>query len=97
LQYTSVVKNLIGLKPAKKGMYLTTGLWSSQCITEARRHYPESQIIEVANGKDSNFTQLPDPDTWNIDNEASYFHFCMNETVNGFEFTDETFPWHKIP
>ena len=39
-QYTAVVKNLIGLKPAKKAMYLTTGLWSNFCITEAKKLYP---------------------------------------------------------
>jgi len=37
-QYTAVLKNLIGLRPAKKAMYLTTGLWSLQCLTEAKRH-----------------------------------------------------------
>lgn len=97
LQYTAVIKNLIGLKPHKKAMYLTTGLWSTQCITEARKHVPEGNIIEVATSKPSNFTQLPDPETWNIDPEASYIHICINETVHGFEITDENFPWHKIP
>ena len=29
LQYTAVIKNLINLKPARKAMYLTTGLWST--------------------------------------------------------------------
>lgn len=28
MQYTAIVKNLIGLKPARKGMQLKTGLWS---------------------------------------------------------------------
>ena len=28
LQYTAVIKNLLGLKPYKKAMYVTTGLWS---------------------------------------------------------------------
>lgn len=78
-------------------MYLTTGLWSQQCITEARKLIPSANLIEVANSKASNFTQLPDPATWKIDPEASYFHFCVNETVNGFEITEENFPWHKIP
>ena len=27
-QYTAVVKNLIGLKPARKACYMTTGYWS---------------------------------------------------------------------
>jgi hypothetical protein len=29
MQYTGVVKNLIGLKPQRKAMYFTTGLWSN--------------------------------------------------------------------
>jgi phosphoserine aminotransferase len=57
-QYTAVVKNLIGLKPAKKAMYLTTGLWSNFCITEAKKLYPNGNIVEVLNNKESNFTQL---------------------------------------
>ena len=28
MQYTAIVKNLIGLKPARKGMQMKTGLWS---------------------------------------------------------------------
>ena len=97
MQYTAVIKNLIGLKPQKKAMYLTTGLWSHQCITEARKHYSAQNIIEVANSKDSNYTKLPDPSTWNIDPEASFLHVCVNETVHGFELTEENFPWHKFP
>lgn len=95
--YTAVVKNLIGLRPAKKAMYLTTGLWSEQCVTEARKHIPAENLIEVSNTKGSNYTKLTDPDTWNIDPSASYFHMCVNETVHGFEFTEENFPWSKIP
>lgn len=36
-------------------------------------------------------------DKWNIDKDASFFYFCPNETVNGFEISFDTFPWHKIP
>ena len=39
-QYTAVYKNLIGLKPQRKAMYLTTGMWSKQCITEVRKYIP---------------------------------------------------------
>jgi len=56
LQYTAVAKNLIGLKPQRKAMYLTTGLWSSQCITEARKFIPAENLIEVASSKASNHT-----------------------------------------
>ena len=37
MQYTAVIKNLIGLKPQRKAMYLTTGLWSQQAIDEAKK------------------------------------------------------------
>lgn len=78
-------------------MYLTTGLWSEQCITEARKHLPARNLIEVTNTKASNYTKLTDPKTWNIDKDASYLHVCVNETVHGFELTEDNFPWHMIP
>ena len=53
-QYTAVIKNLIGLKPGKKAMYLTTGLWSGFCITEAKKLHPDG-VVEVLNNKESNF------------------------------------------
>ena len=82
--YTGILKNLLGLKPQKKAMYLTTGLWSEQCIAEARKHIAPENLIEVTNTKASNYTQLTDPRTWKIDSEASYLHVCVNETVHGF-------------
>lgn len=97
LQYTSVFKNLIGLKPARKAMYLTTGLWSTQCLREARKFGPAENIIEVTNTQGSNYTKLTDPSTWKIDPEASFLHVCVNETVHGFEITEDNFPWHMFP
>lgn len=55
-QYTAVVKNLIGLKPARKAMYVTTGLWSTQCIKEASKFVPAENLIEVTNTSESNHT-----------------------------------------
>lgn len=77
-------------------MYLTTGLWTTQCIAEARRHHPDG-VIEVLNNKESNHTQMQDPSTWNIDPEASFLHVCVNETVHGFKVSEENFPWDKFP
>lgn len=94
MQYTAVIKNLIGLKPQRKAMYCTTGLWSLECITEAKKY---GNIIEVFNTDKTNYSELPDPNTWNIDPEASYLHITCNETVNGFEITEDNFPWHKFP
>jgi len=95
--YTAVVKNLIGLKPARKAMYMTTGLWSGQCIDEARKFIEPANLIEVTNLSRNGFTQLTDPKTWLIDPEASYLHMCGNETVHGFEITEDNFPWDIFP
>lgn len=51
----------------------------------------------MTNTKESNYTQLTDPRTWKIDKDASYLHVCVNETVHGFELTEENFPWHVFP
>jgi phosphoserine aminotransferase len=40
---------------------------------------------------------MVDVKDWKIDPEGSFFCFCCNETVNGFEFDFETFPLHLIP
>jgi phosphoserine aminotransferase len=40
---------------------------------------------------------MVDINKWNIDQEGSFFHFCSNETVNGFEFNENIFPWYLIP
>lgn len=37
-QYTAVVKNLINLKPHKKGMIIKTGMWSNQNYNEMAKH-----------------------------------------------------------
>ena len=98
MQYTAVVKNLIGLKPQRKAMYFTTGLWSAQCITEARKFIAPGNLIEVVNNSQSVYTKnATDPSTWQIDPEASYMHICCNETVHGFEFDEQNFPWDKVP
>ena len=98
MQYTGIVKNLIGLRPARKAMFMTTGTWSQQCITEARKFIPEDKLIEVTNLASTGFRTMTDPSTWKIDAEASYIHICMNETVHGIEIANNpNFPWHMIP
>jgi len=79
-------------------MFMTTGLWSTQCITEARKFISPEKLIEVTNLSVNNFTKMTDPSTWNIDPEASFIHICMNETVHGIEIAQNpNFPWHLIP
>jgi phosphoserine aminotransferase len=95
MQYTAIVKNLIGLKPGRKANMLVTGLWSMQGYDEISKF---CDINVVANNNtDNNCTKMVDPSQWKIDKDASFFYMCSNETVNGFEFDENTFPWHLIP
>ena len=51
----------------------------------------------MLNSKASGYTKLPDQQTWKIDPEASFLHYCVNETVHGFALDQANFPWDKIP
>lgn len=95
MQYTAIVKNLIGLKPDRIANLMVTGLWSMQQYDEIKKF---CKVNVVANNvTDNDCTRMVDPSLWNIDPKGSFFSFCCNETVNGFEFDYDTFPWHLIP
>jgi phosphoserine aminotransferase len=56
------------------------------------------EVNVVANNITANdCTSMVDPSEWKIDKDASFFYFCTNETVNGFEPNFDTYPWHLIP
>jgi len=60
-----------------------------------RKH---GKVNIVANNlTDNNCTKMVDPKKWSIDPKGSFFYFCANETVHGFEIDFKTFPWEKIP
>jgi phosphoserine aminotransferase len=95
MQYTAIVKNLIGLKPARKANMLVTGLWSMQGYDEISKF---CDVNVVANNHTANdCTKMVDPSDWKVDKDASFFYMCSNETVNGFEQDESKFPWHLIP
>lgn len=95
MQYTAIVKNLIGLKPYRKAMHLKTGMWSNQCSKELGKYC--NTVLVADNIADNNCTRMVPYDKWKIDEQASFFNFCANETVDGFEIDFDNFPWHKIP
>lgn len=94
MQFSAIVQNLIGHRSARKAMFMTTGSWSKRCIAEARKLLAEEQIVEVTNLKSTDWQQMTDPSTWNIDQEASFIHICMNETIHGLEIAENDFPYH---
>lgn len=95
MQYTAIVKNLIGLKPKRVANLIVSGLWSEQNRDEMQKFCNVNIVAD--NVKDNDCTRMVDPSKWNIDPEGSFFYFCCNETVNGFEQDYDKFPWHLIP
>jgi|TARA_B110000305_G_C19387162_1_gene612850 phosphoserine aminotransferase len=95
MQYTAIVKNLIGLKPKRSANLVVSGLWSQQNYDEMSKF---CEVNVVANNITANdCTEMVPSSEWKIDKDASFFYFCCNETVNGFEPDFDTYPWHLIP
>jgi phosphoserine aminotransferase len=65
--------------------YLLTGSWSKKALKEANI-IREANV--VADGVDSNYTDVPDPATWKCTPDAAYFHYTPNETIGGVEIHD---------
>jgi phosphoserine aminotransferase len=53
------------------------------------------KVNEVSNNKENNCTSIAAPETWNVDPNAAFFHYCDNETIQGVEIND--FPFHLVP
>lgn len=64
----------------KKAAYLTTGVWASKAIKEAKLF---GEIVEVATSKDKNFNYIPKDFT--VPEDADYLHITTNNTIYGTE------------
>jgi phosphoserine aminotransferase len=78
--FASVPMNLIGR--TGKADYIVTGSWSSKAYKEAAKYGK----INLVHEKLAKYGSIPEPSSWNLDPEASYVYYCMNETVEGVEF-----------
>ncbi len=84
-QFSAVPLNLIGL--TGKADYLVTGSWSKSAVTEAQK-YGEINVVAQPANIDGLNTVAP-RSTWNVSDDAAYFHYCPNETVDGIEMSEE--------
>lgn len=66
--------------------FLISGTWSKGAVDEAAR-YLNPRIVANTEQLDGILT-LPNQDAWNLNPDAKYFHYCSNETVDGFEIND---------
>jgi phosphoserine aminotransferase len=82
-QFSAVPLNLLGDKTSAD--YLNTGQWSKKAISEAKRF---CDVNVVASSEDTNFFTVPNRDSWNLNDDAAYFHYTPNETIGGVEIHD---------
>lgn len=87
LQFASVPLNLLNGGVAD---YLDTGAWSSKAYKEALRYQSAGlgRVNLVASGADSRYTEVPEHPTWQLSDNARYFHYCSNETIHGVQIFD---------
>ncbi len=84
-QFSMVPLNLIGR--TGKADYAVTGNFSSIAYKEAKKY---GQINLAASSEDRNHTYIPAQDQLKLDPQASYFHYCANNTIYGTE-------WQYVP
>lgn len=81
LQFSAVVLNLLNGGVAD---YLLTGAWSKKAYQEAKRYETLGlgRVNLVASGDGAD---VPDMSDWQLTKNASYFHYCPNETIHGVQ------------
>lgn len=60
--------------------YLHSGVWSGLAVEEAQKY---AQVNVAASGQSSQFFSFPEPHNWQLNPEAAYFYYCVNETITG--------------
>ena len=85
LQFAMVPLNLIG--KTGNADYAVTGNFSGKAAEEAKKY---GKVHIAASSKDKNFTYIPRQEQLEIFPNASYFHYCANNTIYGTE-------WDYVP
>lgn len=63
--------------------FINTGDWSTKAIAEAKKY---AGVNVIADTKESNFTEVPQEGSFQVDPDAAYLHYTPNETIRGVEF-----------
>ncbi|MCI8422555.1 MAG: 3-phosphoserine/phosphohydroxythreonine transaminase [Lawsonibacter sp.] len=84
-QFSMVPLNLIGR--TGRADYAVTGNFSNTACQEARKY---GKVNLAATSEDRNHSYIPAQDRLKLDPQASYFHYCANNTIYGTE-------WQYVP
>ena len=85
LQFSAVPMNLIG--KTGKADYAVTGNFSNVAMKEAKKY---GEINIACSSEDKNHTYIPAQKDIKVSADASYFHYCSNNTIFGTE-------WKYVP
>ncbi|MBR6039384.1 MAG: 3-phosphoserine/phosphohydroxythreonine transaminase [Clostridia bacterium] len=86
-QFAAIPLNF--MNGSRKADYLLTGQFATKAWQEAGK-YGEAKA--VASSKADTYTHIPDHDPSMYTPDADYFYICMNNTIYGTRFTEETLP-----
>ena len=85
LQFSAIPMNLIG--KTGKADYAITGNFSNVAMKEAKKY---GEINIACSSEDKNHTYIPAQKDIKVSADASYFHYCANNTIYGTE-------WKYVP
>ncbi|MAR94879.1 MAG: 3-phosphoserine/phosphohydroxythreonine aminotransferase [Gammaproteobacteria bacterium] len=80
-QFTMIPMNFSKLNG--NANYITTGTWSKRAFEEGSKI---AKIDQIFSSEDKNFTYAPNFKDLKISQDASYIHYCPNETIQGVSF-----------
>jgi len=83
-QFSAVPMNLRGR--GDSAAFLLTGSWSEGALREAKKFLKTNVVGEVI--VQEGLSSVPTLTKEQINQKSAYFHYCANETVDGFEIND---------
>jgi phosphoserine aminotransferase len=83
-QFSAVPQNLH--LPDVPAVYVNSGIWSDGAFKEAQK-FTNAVEINIRQDAANNFDCIS-PNQWQLPEQASYIHYCPNETIDGIEIFD---------
>jgi len=76
----------------KTANFMVTGTYSSRAAIEARKN---GKVNIVYDSSSSDYTRLADSGSWSVEQNADFFFYVENESMNGFE--NNNFAFERVP
>ncbi len=83
LQFSMVPMNM--LSDGKTADYVNSGAWGGKAVKDAEKI---GKVNVLWDGKDKNYSTLPDPSEVKPSDNSAYVHITSNETIGGLQWKD---------